>query len=121
MLRILLATARPEALHSFAEALSSDPDVRLDRVASGAEALSAVRTSSPHMVIIDIELPDYRPLELVTELIMVNAMVGTAVVSSLSDHQFHAASEGLGILGRLPVEPGPADAANLLQSLMNVV
>ena len=50
---------------------------------------------------------------------MVNAMVNTAVVSPLSDEEFHEASEGLGILGRLPNEPGMNDAGELLRKLQN--
>ena len=83
MLRIVLATARPEAMQAFAAALSSDPEVRLQQVASGAEALEAARTSAPHLVIIDADLPDTAPLDLVQKLLMVNAMVNTAVVSPL--------------------------------------
>lgn len=121
MLRILMATARPEALHSFTETLSSDPEVRLDQTASGADALSTVRASSPHLVLIDFELPDFKPFDLVKEMLMVNAMVSTAVVSSLSDGQFHEASEGLGVLTRLPLEPGRGDAVDLLCKLRKVL
>ena len=52
---------------------------------------------------------------------MVNAMVNTAVVSPLSDEEFHEASEGLGILGRLPNEPGMSDAVELLHKLITVL
>ncbi|MGV8075136.1 MAG: response regulator [Syntrophobacteraceae bacterium] len=121
MLRILLVTARPEAFYAFNEVLSSDPEVRLDQAASGAEALSVVRTSSPHLAVIDFDLPDIKPLVLVKELLMVNAMVSTAVVSSLSEQQFHEASEGLGVLARLPVEPGKADACELMDRLKKLV
>jgi hypothetical protein len=38
MLRIVLATARPNAMQAFAEALSSNLAVNLQRVISGAEA-----------------------------------------------------------------------------------
>ena len=41
MLHIVLATARPNAMKTFAEALSSNPAVNLQRVISGAEALEA--------------------------------------------------------------------------------
>ena len=41
MLHIVLATARPKAMQAFAEALSSNPEVNLQRVISGAEALEA--------------------------------------------------------------------------------
>jgi DNA-binding NarL/FixJ family response regulator len=121
MLRVVLATNRPNALQAFAEALSSDPEVQLESIVSGAEALEAVRTSAPHLVIIDADLPDIAPLELVQKLLMVNAMVNTAVVSPLSDEEFHEASEGLGILGRLPNEPGMSDAGELLHKLRTVL
>jgi DNA-binding NarL/FixJ family response regulator len=121
MLRIVLATTRPEALQAFAVALSSDPEVQLENVVSGAEALEAARTAAPHLVIIDADLPDTAPLDLVQKLVMVNAMVNTAVVSPLSDEEFHEASEGLGILGRLPNEPGLSDAGELLLKLRTVL
>jgi DNA-binding response OmpR family regulator len=121
MLRILLTTARPEAFHSFSETLLSDSGVRLHQVASGAEALSAVRASSPNLVVIDSDLPDAKPLDLVMELLKVNAMVNTVVVSPLPEEEFHEASEGLGVLGRLPVEPGENDALEMLGKLRKVL
>ncbi|MFH0809406.1 MAG: response regulator, partial [Pseudomonadota bacterium] len=121
MLHIVLATARPNAMQAFAEALSSNPEVNLQRVISGAEALEAARTTAPHLVIIDADLPDIAPLELVQKLLTVNAMVNAAVVSPLSDEAFHEASEGLGILGRLPHDPGMSDAGELLDKLRTVL
>jgi DNA-binding response OmpR family regulator len=121
MLRILLATARPEALHSFTETLSSDPEVQLDQAPSGADTLHAVRTAPPQLVVIDFELPDFKPLDLVKELLMVNAMVATAVVSPLSEQRFHEASEGLGVLARVPEEHCSIDAVELLGKLRSVL
>jgi len=121
MLRIVLATARPQAMQAFAAALSSNPEVHLQHLGSGAEALDAARTSAPHLVIIDTGLADYEPLELVQKLLMVNAMVNTVVVSPLSEAEFHEASEGLGILGRLPNNPGMSDASELLRKLRTVL
>jgi DNA-binding response OmpR family regulator len=121
MLRILLVSARQETIRSLAEGLSSDPEVQLDQVASGAEALRTVRTASPQLAVIDSELPDTGSLPLVQKLLMVNAMVNTAVISPLSDEEFHEASEGLGILARLPLMPGKSDAAQLLHKLRKVL
>ena len=121
MLRIVFATARPKALQAFTAALSSDSEALFKQVVSGAEALEAVRASAPHLVIIDADLPDTSPLDLVQKLLRVDAMVNTAVVSPLSDEEFHEASEGLGILGRLPNEPGDSDAADLLHKLRTVL
>ena len=121
MLRILLVSARQEATHPLAEGLASDPEVRLEQVSSGEAALGAVRTDSPHLMIIDSPLPDMEPLHVVQKLLMVNAMVNTAVVSPLSDHEFHEASEGLGVLARLPLMPSNSDAAELLRRLRQVL
>ncbi len=121
MLRIVLATPRAKALQAFSKALSSDPQVQFENVVSGAEALEAVRTTVPHLVIIDADLPDIAPMDLVQKLLMANAMVNTAVVSSRSDGEFHEATEGLGILGRLPTEPGRRDAGLLLSKLRRVL
>jgi DNA-binding NarL/FixJ family response regulator len=121
MLHIVLASARPQAMQAFAAALSSNPEVNLQRVSSGAEALAAARPAAPHLVIIDADLPDTPPLDLVRQLLMVNALVNTAVVSPLSDEEFHEASEGLGILGRLPHDPSVSDAGELVRKLRTVL
>jgi DNA-binding response OmpR family regulator len=121
MLHIILVTVRPEIFHSFAEGLSSDPDVRLEQLTSRAEALSMVRTQCPHLVIIDSGIPDTDSLDLVREIISANAMVNTAVVSPLSDAEFHEAAEGLGILCRLPLDSGPGEADGLLKKLRSVL
>jgi CheY-like chemotaxis protein len=121
MLHLVLTTARPEAMQAFAAALASDPAVNLQFVISGAEALEVARTTAPLLVIIDADLPDMGPLDLVQKLLIVNAMVNTAVVSPLSDEEFHEASEGLGILGRLPHDPGMRDAGEMLHKLRTVL
>jgi DNA-binding NarL/FixJ family response regulator len=121
MLRIVFATVRAQAMQAFTAALAANPEVELKCVVSGAEALEAARTSAPHLVIIDSDLSDTAPLDLAKKLLTVNAMVNTAVVSPLSEEEFHEASEGLGVLGRLPDNPGENDAADLLGRLKVVL
>ena len=116
-----LSAAGTQAMEAFAAALSSDPAVNLQRVVSGAEALEAARAAAPHLVIIDADLPDTAPLDLVQKLLMVNATVNTAVVSPLPDEEFHEASEGLGIFARLPDDPGRSDAEGILRKLRTVL
>jgi DNA-binding response OmpR family regulator len=120
MMRILLVSARSEELGPFQDYLAADPAVSLQLAASGADALRLVRSGSPHLVIIDHKLPDTRPLMLVTELLMIDAMTNTALVSSLTDEAFHEDCEGLGVMARLPVQPTAADAAMLLQTLIQL-
>lgn len=121
MLNIVLVTARPEVFQPFVEGLSADPEVRLDHVPSASEALSIVYATTPDLVIVDSHLRDTDSLDLVRGMIRVNAMVNTAVASHLSDEDFHEKTEGLGILSRLPLEPGKAEARELLDKLRAVV
>ena len=117
MLHILLITARAERIQSFVEGLSSDPRVHLDIVSAEADALGVLRTEPPHLAIVDSTSEGADSFDLVRSIIGVNAMVNTAVTSPLSDAQFHDTGEGLGILCRVPVEPGRDDAVALLKKL----
>jgi DNA-binding response OmpR family regulator len=121
MLDIVLVTARPQTMPAFIQGLSSDKEVRLKQVNSSLEALAAVRTAAPHLVVIDSDLPDSSPLDLVQRLLILNAMVNTAVISPLSESEFHEYSEGLGILQSLPLAPDAGDAASLLRQLRQIL
>ncbi len=91
------------------------------RCSSGAEALKIVREQRDIMLTVAAEkLADMSGLELVQKILAVNAMIGCAVVSQLSAADFHEESEGLGILMRLPVNPGGESAAELLAHLRRI-
>lgn len=121
MLHIVLFSDMPDRMRSFAEGLSADPEVRLDRATSEAEVLGLVRDKKPHLVVFDSGASEADSLELVRKTISVNAMVNTVVVSSLSENDFHEKSEGLGILCALPPRPGAGEAAVLLRKLRAVL
>ena len=121
MLHILLVTSRGQRIQSFVEGLSSDPQVRLELVAAGTEALDVVRTGAPDLVIVDSTTENLDSLDLVRRIIGVNAMVNTAVASPLSEEEFHDRGEGLGILCRLPSDPGRGDSEVLLQKLRGLM
>ncbi len=121
MLNILLVTPRIQELTSFTQVLSSYPEVQLEFAETGADALDAVCAKPPHLAVIDVDLPDIPPMSLVQKMLTVNAMVNTAVVSPLSEEEFHEASEGLGVLGRLPLDPGKDDAESLLIKLRKIL
>ncbi len=121
MLQVLLITPRLKDLAAFTQGLASDPDVRLESVGSGNDALDAIRSNPPHLAIVDADLPDGGSLELVQRMLTVNAMVNSAVVNPLSEEAFHEASEGLGVLCPLPLVPGRQDAEALLVRLRKVL
>ena len=118
---VLLVTARPRQLAGFVDGLRQAGDVALTVVENTTEALDRVRASAPQLAVIDSALPDTTPLALVMDLLQANAMINTAVVSSLPEAEFHEASEGLGGMARLPDPPGPEDVPGLLERLDGIL
>ena len=117
MLNVILVSSREKALVPFVEALRSDQDIKLNISDTGAAVLTQVRHQAPHLVIIDDHLDNQAPLDLVTELLQLNAMINIAMVSTMDDDAFHEATEGLGLLPRLPSPPEAADASTMLTKL----
>ena len=112
---ILLVTPRAPELAAFAQALGQGCGLSVSLAATWAEALAAVRAAPPTFAVLDQGLAAGEPLALATKLVMVNAMVNLAVVSSLGAEEFHEASEGLGILAPVPENPAAADGAALAE------
>jgi len=113
---ILITTNRPEAFTTFQAALAV-AGFTTHLASTGEAALARIKSLPPTLCIVDATLPDMGPFALVAQLATVNALVNTAVVSELSDEQFHDAGEGLGIMARLPLYPSERDAQDLLTTL----
>ena len=105
----------------FADFLENQYDFKTVKARSTHEALEAVRDQRPLAVVVDAELGDLSGIELVRRLLMVNAMVHTALVSGEAEAIFHEKTEGLGILTPLPPVLTPKDAAHLAACLEKVV
>ena len=73
------------------------------------------------IVIADEELPDMTGLQFAKKLVSTNPMIHCAAVSSLSEKDFHEASEGLGLLMQLPVRPKRAHAEDLVKHLQSIL
>ncbi|WP_456385839.1 response regulator [Desulfolithobacter sp.] len=117
MYTLLLVSPRKEELGDFTAALASTPDITLKQVDSGDDALRAAREHTPHLVIIDQEIRDKNnpPLELVMELLGINAMMNTTMITSMDAEEWHEKSEGLGMMEPLPDPPTEKDALTLLE------
>lgn len=109
---VVIATTRPETLAGFIRALSR----RAEAVAvpSGEDALKAARERAPLLTIVDQDLPDFLPFDLITALVRANPLGHTALLTTLSAEELHEQGEGLGILAGLPLCPDPAEAEALL-------
>ena len=116
-----VASPRPEAWQEFRDSLAQEPGLTLAVAKTGSEVLAMVKSQVPALVIVDNQLPDFKPLDLILEVIKVNAMVQTAVVSELSEEDFHEQSEGLGILDRVSPDLSGAEAKELLAKLKSLM
>lgn len=114
---IIAVTTRPKEIADFLVELAGASQAEVEVETSGAGALERIKTDLPRLVVIDKGLPDFEPLKLVLEIMMVSAMTLTAVVTDMSEDDFHEASEGYGVLKALPVNPGSGDGRELAELL----
>ncbi len=112
-MHIVVATTRASELENFLAPLKELPEAELLLVENGADTLAKVKDLAPKFVIVDENLSDFEPLPLVTEIMKINAMVNTAVFSSMSDKDFHDYSEGLGVLAPIAPAAGKEDGIKL--------
>ena len=120
MIRLLLATPYRKSLFELASVMEKYDDVELTWTDSGQKALDKLSEISVDLVVIDKDLGDMTGLEFAEKLLRVNPMINSAVLSSLPSHEFHEASEGLGVFAQLPLRPAKKDAEKLLKGLRNL-
>ena len=120
MIRILLLTPYRKSLSEWASVMEKNDDVELTWAESGQNALDMLSETPVDLVVADKELGDMTGLEFAEKLLRVNPMINSAVLSSLPSDEFHEASEGLGVLVQLPVDPGKFEAEDLLKRLKNL-
>jgi len=82
---------------------------------------SKVKKEKFDLIITDEKLTDITGLECIEKLISSDPFLNTAAISSLSTTDFHEASEGLGILMQLPVNPGKESAEKLINQLKGIL
>jgi len=114
---IVLVTPEPNNLLVLAKRLKKDLQVEIRFVKTRVEAIKAASTATPALMILDAQPDDKRIFQLVRDVIMVNAGIPIAVVSDLSEKEFEAAGEGLGILAQLKPNPGRTEAQMLISKL----
>ena len=120
MIKILLVTTEKESFSEFASTLGKNDDVELSWAANGKEALEKIPDNPVDLVVVNENIGDMTGIEFMKKLLMINPMINCAAVSSLSHEEFHEASEGLGVLMQLPVNPGEFEARDLLKRLKNL-
>ena len=119
-MKILLLTSDKKSLKIFSAGIAEDANIEVLWAMAGDEALNIIKNAEIQLVVADEKLEDMTGLEFVKKLVTVNPFVNCALLSSLPHDDFHEASEGLGILMQLPLQPEKKDASALLQYLNKI-
>lgn len=119
-LRVLLVAKKNSRFSVFVAELQRRSAIELVAAQSGAEGLQALQGQRLDLVVADEQLGDMSGVAFVKQLVKVNPLVNTAIVGTLAEHEFHEATEGLGVLMQLPAEPKAKDAEALLAVLERI-
>ncbi len=116
MLKLLLVGDKNEALSGLESILKDYDDIELNYAGSGESALEVI-DKSIDLVVTDENLSDMTGLEFAKRLIKTSPMTNCVSVSSLSEEEFHEASEGFGLMDHLPVHAQKEDVEKLIKNL----
>jgi DNA-binding NarL/FixJ family response regulator len=105
---------------SLVTRLGQQQDIQLVPALTGTAGLAYLKDSTVDLAIIDEQLDDMSGIALVKQLVKVNPLVNTAIISTLAAEDFHEETEGLGVLMQLPPQPQAGDAETLLTVLEKI-
>jgi two-component SAPR family response regulator len=120
MLKLLLVSNNIESLSDFSSTLEENGKNEILSTKTCDAALKLIKDNAIDLVITDEEIGDMSGLEFAKRLISSSPMTNCVAVSSLSEKDFHEASEGLGLMDHLPANPGRSDAEILLNTLRRI-
>ena len=120
VIEIVTVASASEKFQALVDGLESTPEVHISWAKTSAEAINLATASTPALMIIDAQMDDQSGLGIAHEVILVNAGINMALISDAPADEFHAASEGLGILAQLPPNPGISEAEHLLNLIQKL-
>ena len=94
--------------------------IQINKMDSLENVHEHLKKHAPTLVILDLGLEGKAMRDAVISLIMINAIVHSAVVSSMNEEDFHEYTEGLGIIAPLPENPSSDDAKYIMTLLQEL-
>ena len=116
-MHVVIVSDRREALGEFARGLGKD----VEWAASAADVLDRAPAPPWQLVVVDAMTPGLDYKKFVMDLLRVNAMLNTVVITDMGEDEFHEDSEGLGVLGAVPALPVREDGEKVLARLKRIL
>ena len=120
MFKLLIVSNNTDSLSIFISTLKENELNEVLTTKTCDTALKLIKDNAIDLVITDEEIGDMSGLDFAKRLISASPMTNCVAVSSLSEKDFHEASEGLGLMNHLPPNPGRSDAEELLNTLRRI-
>ena len=114
---VVIVTDRRGALHDFAQGLGKD----IEWTDSAAGVLARAKNPPWQLVVLDTMMPGLDYKVFLMDLLKVNAMLDTVVITDMNAEAFHHDSEGLGVLCAVPVSPVRADGVRAMNLLCTIL
>ena len=123
MIHFLIVSNHMDSMNLFEQGLAQHCECRIDRANTGQEALSKVMDKALNydLVIVDKEVSGTSGKRWLSKIITANPMVNTALVSDLSDEDFHEDTEGFGVLMKISPSPDQSEAGHVVERLTKVL
>ncbi|WP_161629981.1 response regulator transcription factor [Desulfogranum mediterraneum] len=119
-MKTLLVYKEQSNFQVFKEVLAQHPNISLEETDDPAAALQRGQEGQAEVIVVDEALSNGSGIQFIEQLVKLNPMVNTALVSGLGPGKFHEATEGLGILVQLSPVPGQKDAEYFMEKLAKV-
>ncbi len=120
MIKALILCDDKRALSTLAMTLEKQ-HVDITWVKTGSLALSMIVKENFHLLIINESLKDTTGIDLIKKVVVANPQINCVIASKLSPKNFDEATEGLGVLMQLPLNPSKQDAEKLLSHLKKIL
>ncbi len=119
-MKILLVFNKGGLGNDYVDGLAKTKNCEVLIIEDGTTALELLSKNNFDLAVAAEKLSDMTGIEFIEQLVTINPMINTAVVSDLSKKDFHEATEGLGVLMSIPLEAGAKDAEGLLEYLYKI-
>ena len=121
MVYVMVVTADPDTRNHLKNIMAVLEGVEIEWIEAADAGLPLLKDKKFQLVISDETLPHMTGIQFLNQLVRINPMVNTALMSALTSEAFHEATEGLGVLGQLPLKPEASHINDLYARLKSIL